>query len=268
MTNKNNSIKILTWNVNSVRVRMPLLLELISNESPDVLMLQELKCEDAKFPAEELLDLGYNVITAGQKTYNGVAILSKFQIESSKKTFTNNPVPNQARFLETEITLPIGHAKIISVYVPNGGEVNSENYYMKLEFLKALSQYLSDLKNHHEFLIIGGDFNVAAEEIDVHDPHKYFESTCFTLPERQAMRTILNSGIYDLYRLANPEKKEFSWWDYRGSAFKKEEGMRIDTIIGSSKLTQHNLECYIKKEWRELDSPSDHAPVILKITPI
>ena len=144
-------------------------------------------------------------------------------------------------------------------YVPRG---------YQLEFLKALSQYLTSIKTHDEFLLVGGDFNVATEEIDVHDTQKYLESTCFTLPERQAMRALLNCAMYDLYRIVNPKQQEFSWWDYRGAAFKKGEGMRIDTIIGSPNITKHNLECYIKKECRKLDSPSDHAPVILKIMPL
>jgi exodeoxyribonuclease-3 len=263
-----NKIKILTWNVNSIRVRIPLLLALIAKDSPDVILLQETKCEDQKFPQEELSDLGYQMVLNGQKTYNGVAILSKFTIDSSTTTFTNNPIPEQARFLEAEINLPIGYAKIISVYVPNGGEVGSQNYQMKLEFLKALSEHLSASKKHDEYIIMGGDFNVAAEEIDVFDAERLSCQTCFTLPERKAMRTLLNSGMCDLYRLLNADKKEFSWWDYRGSSLKKDEGMRIDTIISSYNLTKHSITTTILKEWRQCEMPSDHAPVVVEIMQI
>jgi exodeoxyribonuclease III len=258
-------IKLITWNVNSVRVRMPLLINLIETESPDILLLQETKCENIKFPFEELENLGYNVLSHGQKTYNGVAILSRFPIDLSKDNFENNPISHQARFLEAEIMLPIGYARIISVYVPNGGEVNSESYHMKLNFFKAFSQYLNEIKKYDEFLIVGGDFNVAKEEIDVWEPSKYLDSTCFTMPERQAMRAMLNGEMCDFFRLINPEKVEFSWWDYRGSSLKKNQGLRIDTIIGSYNLTQHPMQCSIKKEWREKESPSDHAPVMLEI---
>ncbi len=246
-------------------MRAPLLLDVIAKEHPDILLLQETKCENNKFPEEEFASLGYNLLPHGQKTYNGVAILSKFPIEEHRITFDNNPAPHQARFLEAEIMLPIGYARIISIYVPNGGDVNSENYHMKLNFLKALSEYLDKIKQYEEFLIIGGDFNVAKEEIDVCEPHKYVDSTCFTLPERQAMRALLNGGMCDLYRLTNPETMEFSWWDYRGSSLKKNQGLRIDTIIGSYNLTQYTTRCSIKKEWRECQSPSDHAPVLLEI---
>jgi exodeoxyribonuclease III len=260
-----NKIKILTWNVNSIRVRIPLLLELIKKNGPDIMLLQETKCEDQKFPQEELSDLGYQIVLNGQKTYNGVAILSKFSIDSSTTTFTNNPIPEQARFLEAEISLPIGFAKIISVYVPNGGEVDSQNYKMKLEFLKALSEHLSESKKYDEYLIIGGDFNVAAEEIDVFDAERLSCQTCFTLSERKAMRALLNNGMCDLYRLVNADKKEFSWWDYRGSSLKKDEGMRIDTILSSYNLTKYSITTTILKEWRKCELPSDHAPVVVEI---
>lgn len=260
-----NKIRLVTWNVNSVRVRIPLLLDLIKTESPDILLLQETKCENTKFPEEELASLGYNVLSHGQKTYNGVAVLSKFPIDAHKTDFKNNPAPHQARFLETEIMLPIGYARVISIYVPNGGEVNSENYHMKLEFLKAFSRYLDSIKKYDEFLIIGGDFNVAKEDIDVCEPSKYKDSTCCTIPERQALRTILNNGMCDLYRLVNPDNAEFSWWDYRGSSLKRNQGLRIDTIISSYNLTQHKVQCSIQKEWRARQSPSDHAPVMLEI---
>jgi exodeoxyribonuclease-3 len=258
-------IKIGTWNINSINVRIGLLLKWIEKYDPDIILLQEIKCLDKDFPYQALEDTPYNILVEGQKSYHGVAILSKFPIDkaTSKSTFLNNPCID-ARYLEVTLSLPIGLAKVISLYAPNGSDVGSEKFTLKLNFFENFNKHLIDLKRHDEFLIIGGDFNIATEDKDVHDVAVWEGHTCFTLPERKYMRSILNQGFIDTYRFLNPEGKDFTWWNYR-KPVNLDVGIRIDSIISSTNLADYLEEFFIHKSFRFETRPSDHAPCMLSL---
>lgn len=256
-------MKIVTWNVNSVKMRLQLLRDYLTETKPDIMLLQELKCETQNFPFSELSDLPYNYYVHGQKSYNGVAILSKFKADDIITDFPCNPCPEQARFIEMTCSTDTGFFRIISLYAPNGGEVNSDKFQLKLKFYDAFADYLESIKSYDEALIIGGDFNIAPFDIDVHSPKELAGTTCFTLPEKEKLRRILNSGFYDLYRLLNEERQEFSWWDYRAGAFEKNKGMRIDGFLVSGKAAGYFNNCHIDYEIRTKNKTSDHAPVVV-----
>ncbi|PCJ29124.1 MAG: exodeoxyribonuclease III [Rickettsiales bacterium] len=256
------SFKIVTWNVNSIKVRLPHLLEFIKEHDPDIICLQELKCQTENFPSEELSHLPYNLYVEGQKTYNGVAILSKIQADEVKTSFPNNPASEQARFIEIALNTPMGYGRVICLYAPNGGEVDSDKFSMKLKFYDAFTDYIEQIKSFEEKLYICADYNIAPFDIDVYSPQKLQDSTCCTYVEKQKLRTILNSDFVDSFRAKYPDKQEFSWWDYRGGSFEQNKGMRIDTIISSSNAISDLVDCTIDYKTRGKHKPSDHAPVI------
>ena len=256
------SLKIVTWNVNSVNVRLQHLIELIQKHDPDIICLQELKCINENFPTEALSHLPYNLYFHGQKSYNGVAILSKIPADDIKTDFPSNPIPEQARFIEATFNTEIGYARVISLYAPNGGEVGSDKFKIKLEFYDAFTDYIKSIKSFEEKMFIGSDYNIAPFDIDVYSPEKLENSTCATYIEKQKLRTILNLGFIDNFRIKYPEKQEFSWWDYRAGAFEQNQGMRIDTILSTSNAVEYLNDCTIDYKTREKPKPSDHAPVI------
>ena len=256
------SLKIVTWNINSIKVRLGHLLEFIDEHNPDIICLQELKCETSKFPTDEFSHLPYNLYVHGQKTYNGVAILSKIPADEVNTNFPNNPLPDHARFIEVAFPTSIGYIRVISLYVPNGGEVNSDKFATKLKFYDAFTDYIESLKSFEEKLFIGSDYNIAPFDIDVYNPKKLENTTCFTYEEREKLRIILNSGFVDNFRILHPDKHEFSWWDYRAGAFEQNMGMRIDSIISTSNAVANLVDCKIDFQTRTKTKPSDHAPVI------
>ncbi|XVN42441.1 MAG: exodeoxyribonuclease III [Candidatus Rickettsia vulgarisii] len=256
-------MKIATWNINSVRTRLEHLRDFLIEENPDVVLLQEIKCETEKFPLEELSDLPYNFYIYGQKSYNGVAILSKFPADEVIKDLPNSNI-NQARFLEIAVQTPIGFCNIISLYAPNGSEVGSDKFEMKLKYYEDLVEYLQSKKSFDNKVIIGGDFNIAPFDIDVYSAKELANTTCFTKEEKYYLRTILNSGFEDLYRLSSPSAQEFSWWDYRAGSFEQNKGMRIDMILASSKAADHFDICQMSSSWRAKSKPSDHIPVVAR----
>lgn len=256
------SFKIVTWNVNSIKVRLAHLIEFIKEHDPDIICLQELKCTNENFPSEELSSLPYNLYIHGQKTYNGVAILSKIPAEDIKTEFPGNPLPEHSRFIEGGFNTPIGYARVISLYAPNGGEVGSDKFAAKLKFYDAFTDYIESIKSFDEKIFIGSDYNIAPFDIDVYSPEKLANTTCVTYEEKQKFRRILNSDFVDNFRIKHPEKKEFSWWDYRGGSFEQNKGMRIDTIVSTSNAVEHLDDCIIDYKTREKHKPSDHAPVI------
>ncbi len=239
--------------------------DFLTEIDPDIVLLQEIKCETDKFPYEELSNFNYNFYIHGQKSYNGVAILSKFPADEIITSFPANPCVDQARFIEASIRTPVGYFNIISIYAPNGFEVGSDKFTTKLEFYKKLIEYLQNKKSSDEKLIIGGDFNIAPFDIDVHSPIELTGQTCFTLEERQLFRKILNSGYHDLYRMIYPDQDEFSWWDYRAGAFEKNKGMRIDMILASDNIADLVDDCHMLTSARGKTKPSDHIPVIASL---
>jgi exodeoxyribonuclease-3 len=255
-------LKIVNWNINSIRSRICHLLTLIKEHQPDIICLQELKCQDEQFPTQELEHLPYNLYIHGQKSNNGVAVLSKIPADIVLKTFPSNPLPEQARFIEVSLMTTLGFTKIICLYVPNGGEVGSDKYQAKMQFYDAFYQYLISLDLLEEKIILCADWNVAPFDIDVYNPATLSSSTCFTYQERQKIRTILNAGFVDNFRLLHPKMQEFSWWDYRGAAFERNLGMRIDYILSSSNLMPYLSKSFIDQSLRATEKASDHAPVI------
>jgi exodeoxyribonuclease-3 len=256
-------LKIATWNINSINIRINDLIDFIGQHNPDVICLQELKCETSKFPYELLSHLPYNLYINGQKSYNGVAILSKIPADEVKTDFSGNLLSDQARFIEICFNSFMGFTRVISLYAPNGGgEVGSDKLQMKLKFYDQFINYINSLVSYDEKLFIGADYNIAPFDIDVYDPDNLQDTTCFTIVEKARMRKMLNSGFVDNFRIIHPEKKEFSWWDYRAGAFEQNKGMRIDSILSSSNALPFLKDCFIDYQTRTQSKPSDHAPVI------
>lgn len=250
-------MKIATWNINSLRVRLPHVLQWLEHARPDVLALQETKLPDPDFPIAEINQAGYECVFNGQKTYNGVAILSR---KATTNIITDLPDLNDIQRRVLGVTL--GDIRILNLYIPNGESVTSEKYSYKLNWLKYLDRFLqNEIKNHNKFIILG-DFNIAPAENDVHDPGFFEGQVLFSEQERGAFRSILELGFKDCFRLHAQPDKSFSWWDYRMNSFKRNMGLRIDHILASSFLADQCHRCYIDKEPRGWERPADHAPVI------
>lgn len=249
--------RIATWNVNSLRVRLPHILQWIEKETPDVLALQETKIIDDDFPVDVFHELGYQVIYSGQKTFNGVAIICKLTPVNIITSIPNFDDP-QKRVLCAEIN----NLTVLNLYVPNGSEVGSDKYNYKLKWLTHLHSFVQDLLSNNNNLIILGDFNIAPEDQDVHDPAAWEGNVLVSEPERDEFRKLLAAGFSDCFRLFKQEEKSYSWWDYRAAAFRRNRGLRIDHILASQPLASRCLNCRIDKEPRALERPSDHVPVI------
>lgn len=254
-------MKLATWNVNSLKVRLPQVIEWLKTTQPDILCLQETKLMDEHFPEQQIAAIGYHSIFVGQKTYNGVAIISK---QKGDKILTALP-----DFLDEQkrvIAATYGDLRIISVYVPNGETVESEKYSYKLQWLPALSRWVaSELKSYAKVALLG-DFNIAPEDRDVHDPEIWQGKVLCTLPERDAFKGLLNMGFVDSFRLFEQPDKSYTWWDYRMMAFRLNRGLRIDHILLSEALAKTCLTCSIDKTVRKLERPSDHAPLMVELT--
>lgn len=250
-------MKIATWNVNSLRVRLPHVLQWLEQAQPDVLALQETKVEDPIFPIDEISALGYQVIFAGQKTYNGVAIISR---QAAQETTHEIPglVDEQRRIL----IATIDNIRIVNLYVPNGESLVSLKYEYKLDWLNQVTQYLSQELKKYPNLVVLGDFNIAPEDRDVHDPKAWEGSVLVSDAERQALSQIIQLGFSDTFRLFEQEAGHFSWWDYRAAAYRRNMGLRIDHILTSPAMSQRCQSCIIDKVPRGWERPSDHAPVI------
>ncbi|HSS65300.1 MAG TPA: exodeoxyribonuclease III [Gammaproteobacteria bacterium] len=250
-------MKIASWNVNSLKVRLPQVLEWIGDHKPDVLAVQETKLRDENFPAAEIDAAGYESVFSGQKTYNGVALLSRSPIE---KVDTRFPDP------ETEerrtIAATVGGVRVVNLYVVNGQEVASEKYKYKLKWLDAVADYLRSQIEEWSDVVVVGDFNIAPEDSDVHDPEAWREEILCSTPEREALGKILKLGFHDVFRKFDQEEKSFSWWDYRAAAFRRNMGLRIDLVLATDRLRNACVRCYIDKAPRKNERPSDHAPVV------
>jgi exodeoxyribonuclease-3 len=249
--------KIATWNVNSLRVRLPHVLTWLDQHKPDVLALQETKLPDADFPVEAILQAGYEMVFSGQKTYNGVAILSRNKSSDIITDLLELEDP-QRRVLAAVVD----DIRILNLYIPNGQSVGSEKYEYKLNWLNKLDLFLKEELKKHPKIIVLGDFNIAPQAIDVHDPKRWEGKVLFSEPERKAFQDMLQVGFIDCFRQLNPEEKIFSWWDYRTYGFSQNLGLRIDHILASDALISQCKKCYIDTELRKEERPSDHAPVV------
>lgn len=251
-------MKAATWNVNSVAVRKERLLAFLERERPDVLCLQELKGLDEGFPSDAVASLGYTSTVYGQKSYNGVAILSKQTPSDTWRSFDDGDEDVAARFLVAKIN----GVTIMSAYVPNGAFVGSEKFAYKLAWLKRLRLYLDKNFKPADKLLLMGDFNIAPRDIDVHDPKAWHEKILCSTPERRALKQIEAFGLTDLGAHLNPTKQEFTWWDYRMLGFPKNLGLRIDLILASAPLLDVAMSVRVDRDERKGDKPSDHAPVV------
>jgi exodeoxyribonuclease-3 len=249
------TLRLATWNVNSLKVRLPHLLDWLRRVQPDAVCLQETKTEDKSFPLGEIEAAGYRVVYSGQKTYNGVAILSRAPLSAEMRG-----IPDFPDDLKRVIAATIDDVRVICLYAPNGQEPGSEKYAYKLRWYSALTAWLkSELAGKVAVL---GDLNIAPEARDVHDPKRWEGKIHFSEPERAAFRALIELGFKDAFRLFEQPGKQFTWWDYRLAAFQRGWGLRIDHILLSPELVKHCKACSIDVEPRKLERPSDHAPVI------
>jgi exodeoxyribonuclease-3 len=251
-------VKIATWNVNSITVRLPHILDWLAANRPDALCLQETKCIDERFPADAFREAGYLAEIFGQPTYNGVAILSTSKANDVQRGFPNDAADAPRRL----IAAGIGPLKVINVYIPNGSEVGSDKYQFKLAWLRRLRHYLDQECDPQQPLVLCGDFNIAPEERDVHDPALWEGKVLFSEPEREALKVIAQWGLIDVFRLHHEEPGVYSWWDYRASGFRRNHGLRIDHLWATAPLAQTCVAASIDIAPRKLERPSDHAPVV------
>ena len=254
-------MKIASWNVNSLKVRLPQVLQWLESEKPDIIGLQETKLTDELFPRGEIEAAGYRVLFSGQKTYNGVALLSR---EEATDPITDLPGLDdpQRRVLGATVS----GVRFLNLYVPNGQEVGSDKYAYKLDWIEKLQAHVRAQLEIHENVVIVGDFNIAPEDRDVYDPAGWADSVLFSPPEREAFRRLLDAGLADAFRLFEQEEKIWSWWDYRMGAFRRDMGLRIDHILVSSALAKSCTACRIDKAPRTWERPSDHAPVVAEFS--
>lgn len=255
------TLKIATWNVNSLKVRLPQVLDWLGEQQPDVLALQETKLTDADFPTLDLANVGYQAVFAGQKTYNGVAILSRLNASDLVIDLPGMNDPQRRVLAAT-----VGGVRVINLYVPNGQAVGSDKYAYKLAWLEALTGWLRDELARHSRLIVLGDLNIAPEDCDVHDPAAWVGQVLCSAAERAAFQRLLALGLTDAFRRFSQPDGSFSWWDYRAAAFRRNLGLRIDHILVSPALATVCTACQVDRTPRHWERPSDHAPVIAEFS--
>jgi len=254
-------MKLATWNVNSLKVRLPHLLDWLAATQADVVCLQETKTEDAKFPREAIEAAGYQVAYAGQKTYNGVAIVSRLPLRDVQAG-----IPGFADEQKRVLAATVDGIRVICVYIPNGQSLDSDKYLYKLRWLNALNAWLKDELARYPSLALLGDYNIAPEDRDVHDPAAWVGNVLVSEPEREQFQALLGLGLTDAFRLFEQPEKSFSWWDYRAAGFRRNLGMRIDHILLSPELAARCTAVDIDKAPRKLERPSDHTPVVATLT--
>ncbi len=250
-------MRLATWNVNSLKVRLPHVLDWLASADCDVLCLQETKLTDDKFPAAELENAGYQASFSGQKTYNGVAILSRLPMQD-----VVCGIPDYADVQKRVIAATIGGVRIVCAYIPNGQSLDSDKYRYKLEWLDALQAYMRTLTGAHAQVALLGDYNIAPDDRDVHDPAVWKDQVLVSPVERAHFQSLLDQGFTDCFRLFEQPPKTYSWWDYRMLGFRRNAGLRIDHILASTALAAACRACVIDKEPRRREQPSDHTPVV------
>jgi exodeoxyribonuclease III len=251
-------MKIATWNVNSILARLPLVTRWLETAQPDVLCIQETKCTDDKFPLLEIKALGYDCVMLGEQSYNGVAIISRAGCASVQRGYPGDDPASQARLLSVDIA----GIRIVNVYIPNGQTVGSEKYQFKLQWMDRLRRFMDESYDLNSPVLLCGDFNVAPEDRDVHDPRLWQNRILCSEPERAALEHVKDWGFTDSFRLHTEEGGHYSWWDYRAGAFRRNLGLRIDHIWVSAPLVARSKATWIDKEPRRWERPSDHAPVV------
>ena len=257
-------MKIISWNVNSVRARILNILDYIDQVKPDILLLQEIKTQDENFPYSEFEKKGYQSYVYGQKSYNGVAIVSKIGLENINTNFIKDSL-KQSRIISGEIKLNKKRIELINIYVPNGNPVETNKYDYKKNWLKSFIIKIKKKLIENSNLIIGGDFNIIPEEIDVYDFKRYENDALGRLEIRKKFRELLNLGLNDVYRFKNKNKQEFTFWDYFAGSWQKNYGMRIDHFLLTNSLIENIVSININKKPRSKSKPSDHTPIELQI---
>lgn len=255
-------MRIATWNVNSIRVRVDAVVDWVARLEPDVLCMQETKVVDDDFPTDELMRLGYAVAMAGQKTYNGVAIASRLPMRDVKIGLGDGEDDTEKRL----IAASVGGVRVLSAYIPNGKSVGSPSFAQKLRFFARLERTLEAQAPDHRQVALCGDFNVAPDERDVFDPEKLRGQLHFHPDEHAALAKLMGFGLVDAYRLHHREGGRFSWWDYRGAGLSRNEGLRIDLVLLSQDLAERCTRAHIDADERLKDKPSDHAPVFVDLS--
>jgi exodeoxyribonuclease-3 len=255
------TFRLATWNVNSLKVRLPHLLDWLARAQPDVVCLQETKTEDSNFPLLEIQAAGYQAVYCGQKSYNGVAILAR-----SAPADVQHGIPNFADDPKRVIAATVNDLRVVCLYAPNGQSLGSDKYQYKLRWYEALAAWMKDELQRTPRLAVLGDLNVAPEDRDVHDPKRWAGQIHVSEPERAALRAVREVGLADAFRLFEQPEKQFSWWDYRLLAFQRNWGLRIDHVLLSPELARRCVACTIDTTPRKLERPSDHAPVIADLS--
>ncbi|WP_419419367.1 exodeoxyribonuclease III [Legionella sp. D16C41] len=253
-------LKLATWNVNSLKIRLEQVLMWFEDNQIDILALQETKLPDEKFPLNVFTERGYHTVYAGQKTYNGVAVISREPL-STALTDIPNLIDPQRRILITTI----GQLRLINLYVPNGAAVGCDKYFYKLDWLSKVKEHIKQELESYPKLAVVGDFNIAPEDQDVHDPIEWEGSVLVSPEERQAFAQLLDLGLHDSFRIFPQEEKLYSWWDYRAAGFRRNRGLRIDHILLSTDLKDSCVAARIDKQPRSVERPSDHTPVIVEL---
>jgi len=258
-------MKVATWNVNSLKVRLPQVIEWLSVVKPDFVGLQELKLDQDKFPLEAIEAAGYHAVWLGQKTYNGVAILSKLPAADVVLNMPADDDP-QKRLIAATYDTALGPVRLVNVYCPNGQSLESDKYQYKLAWFERLTQWLEQEIKVHSNLAIVGDYNIAPADEDVHDPKRWKDQVLVSVPERQAFERLIGLGLTDSFRMFEQPEKSFSWWDYRLNGYKRNAGLRIDHVLLTPPLAARCQSCIIDRGPRENEQPSDHAPVMATIS--
>lgn len=256
-------MKIATWNVNSLNVRLPHVVQWCADAQPDVLALQETKLEDTKFPRAAIEEIGYHVKFSGQKTYNGVALLARQPIEDVVTDIPGLEDPQRRVLAAT-----IGDLRVINLYVVNGQAVGSEKYAYKLDWLDKVTRFVESEMRNDPRLVVLGDFNIAPDDRDVHDPVAWHEQILCSTPEREALRRMLGIGLVDSFRLFDEAAGQFSWWDYRQAGFRRNLGLRIDLVLAGEALKSRARAATIDRTPRAWERPSDHAPALLELADV
>ncbi|AHE67992.1 exodeoxyribonuclease III [Legionella oakridgensis] len=253
-------LKLASWNVNSLKVRLEQVIAWFQNNEVDVLALQETKLINEQFPCKVFQEMGLHVVFSGQKTYNGVALISRQPIESVVTDIPGFIDPQRRVLVAT-----IADVRVVNLYVPNGGEVGSDKYQYKLNWLAKITTFIKEQLRQYPKLAVVGDFNIAPEDKDVHDPIAWQGSVLVSPLERQAFAALLDLGLKDSFRRLHPQEITYSWWDYRAAAFRRNMGLRIDHILLSDSLLERCVESQIDSEPRRVERPSDHAPVWVQL---
>ena len=257
-------MKIISWNVNSVRARIENIKNYIKDSAPDVLLLQEIKTQNENFPNDEFKNLGYTSYVFGQKSYNGVAIISKHELDNTNNNFIKDDL-NQSRIITAELKLKKKKIELINIYVPNGNPVDTEKYEYKKSWLKKFIANVKKKIQKNSNILIAGDFNIIPEEIDVHDFKRYENDALGRLEIRKKYRELINLGFKDVYRFKNKTKQEYTFWDYFAGSWQKNYGMRIDHFLLSNSLIENIKSININRKPRSKEKPSDHTPIELEI---